>query len=90
MIPRELNLDARQTAKYARWEKWLKKTISDDFALKLLDEDCVVTSPISFELYCTGLGTVIYATCPVAEGKRSKINLSIDDDNELTPDEWLT
>lgn len=90
MIPSELVLDPRAVAKFERWLKWLKKAITKKFSQELLDEDCVVTSPISFGLYCTGLGTVIYATCPIAKGKQSRIDLSIDDDNELSPDEWLS
>lgn len=66
------------------------------------EEDCVPSSDVKFELRHTGLGTNIAAYLAVVSPTRRsvfrfrdgkqwwKIDLSIDDYGDLTPDEWMT
>ena len=87
--PRTLDLDERQRAKYTRWIReevrpYLERTGYDD-------EDCVPSSPITFLIHQTGLGDVVIAKLFVNltdPPPVSQCDLSINDDNELIPDEW--
>ena len=84
MIPSCIKLDPRSAAKLARWVEHLRKPQFAERNEAQFEEDCVVTSPITFHIYETGIGTIITATAFDEE-----VNLSIEDDNELWPDEWL-
>lgn len=94
-IPSCIKLDPRAEAKYNRWINWIETEIIPDLSKEILDEldgGAVVESPIVFTIYNTGLGPSISATAHlginhIATGLT--ISLSIDDDNELQPDEWL-
>lgn len=94
MMLKELNLEPRQVEKYERWLAWVNEVIVPKLTqeqLGALDEDCVVTSPIKFTLYGTGLGTVITVEAQLGINHICTgltIDLSIDDDNEMVADEW--
>lgn len=97
VIPTELHLDPRAVAKLERWLEFIRSVVKASPELQkhfddAFEEDCVPSSDVSFELYETGLGAIITArirlTC-LQDKPWAKIDLSIDDDNELTPDEWL-
>lgn len=55
--------------------RWLKSLDQQELA-EQADEDCVVTSPLTWEFWNTGLGPEIRVHC-----LRETLNLSIDDDN---------
>lgn len=87
MIPPELQLEQRQIDKARRFRDevilLIVEGMSQEELVDALDDEVTPTSPFTFSLYRTGLGTEITLTC---FDKRT--SLSIDDDGEIVPDEW--
>lgn len=73
-IPDCIKLEQRQTDRLKRWVK----TLNQKHLSEAQEEDCCCASPLTFEIYGTGIGDVIIVKC-----LRQKLNLSIDDGNEL-------
>ena len=75
-------LDDRQFAKIERFCEFLRANVPVE-VLEAEDE-CVVTSALTFTIYATGLGDTIRC---IAYGYRC--DLTIDDDNELSSDHFV-
>ena len=73
-IPDCIKLEQRQIDRLKRWIK----TLNQQHLQEAQEEDCCCASPITFEIYASGIGDNIVAKC-----LRQKLNLSIGDDNEL-------
>lgn len=95
MIPSCIVLDPRAAAKFSRWVEYLQKSIIPTLPQSVLDEldgGATPESPIVFTIYNTGLGPSISATAHLGINHIMTgltISLSINDDNELIPDEWV-
>lgn len=74
MYPSTLILEQRQKDVI---ERWVHK-LNVKYLLVEEDEDAVVTSPLTFEVYATGLGDVVHVKYRVWT-----LGISIGDDNEL-------
>ena len=83
MVPSCLTLCPLQKAKLERFKDFLRKKIPSKDIVEASEEDCSGASPITYHLYNTGLGPVIWA-----ESFRYKCCLTVDDDGEISPDKF--
>jgi len=82
-MPTCLKLLPLQAQRLARFQVFLTGLAGRDSAC---EEDCSCASPITFTVYATGIGDVIYA-----RSMGYACDLTIDDDGELNgPDYYLT
>lgn len=74
MIPECLKLEKRQVDRLNTWLNTLNQKKLD----AAFEEDCSCASPVTFEIFSTGLGDVI-----IAHALGQKLSLTIGDDNEF-------
>jgi len=77
MIPSCLNLTTEQEEKFCRFLEFLR----NGPARKYHNEDASMASPVTFEIYATGIGDNI-----IAKGFGYFCILTIDDDGEIIND----
>lgn len=80
MIPSCLKLQDKQSEKFERFLNFVTSKIGEE---EDLIEDCCMASPFTFEMYATGIGDII-----TVRGLGYFCDLSVDDDGEISNDEW--